>query len=246
MDTNKIKEIISRYQFGKENLLQHNLKIICNPYDGDILLDPFFFYKPPTKIGICPELRHTAYLEISQEFPNISVTPVLGRDNQSFVGRRDGHWYLLLSENNLMNGKSEIESSEEISSVIEQDPLLVDPCFRLITKFSGSGYKIEKLYNKEEDIKQETPLLLKKGKAIPLAISDKNEIIYLTGSFEFPQYVSFLYQKSDKDKHTMIPCDLEDPTLDGVLQGNDEIINLINHIRKTPIEYTDKPIQKPK
>ena len=184
MDSKKLKDLIEDYSYGQFNILNNGLSVLYNLRTREVQLDPFYRYDARPKTGNCVELMNTAYLEIRNEYPDLHVTRVIGKEPTFF--RNSIHCALFVSEQDLMNGEYYMHESKDIEKVLEKNPLLVDPSFKTVVPFSKSGYKVHRLYNQGCRLLHSNTPVLSHNLAAPLGISKQGYLVYLMANLDVP------------------------------------------------------------
>jgi len=178
MDVQPLQDIIGKYKYGKGYLLDGTLQVKFNPGTGQLMIDQFYRNGQNPTEGLCSELVLTAYSEIRNLHPSYHLTNVFGHDTEFFAQEGNEHQFLFASEGDLMSGKPIIDNAKEISDVLEQDPLIVDPTFNRIIRFSESGYAVNALVNQGIPMNYSNALIMADGQSIALGI-DSNIIFCL-------------------------------------------------------------------
>ncbi|MBI5390530.1 hypothetical protein HZB02_03510 [Candidatus Woesearchaeota archaeon] len=183
VDPKSIVDLIANYTYGQFNILDNGMGITYNRKTCQVKFDPFYTHGMPAKSGIisgtCVELMNAAYVAIRAKHPEYHVLRVQGNDPEYFLCRDDAHFYLLVSETDLLGGKPVIETFNEIEKVVSKDPLLVDPSFQRVVPFSNSGYRVEALWNQGCKMGYSTAMVMFPDEGVPIGFNLRGELVYL-------------------------------------------------------------------
>lgn len=243
-DLDKLKKIVSGYNYSRKNIIGGNFRIKYNPEKHQILFLNFFDYNNEIKTGTCGELMTKVYNEIKIEkvLPDYHIIRVEGNDPIFFNNEKKKHCFLLISKQDIMGDAEVIKSPAEIEGVLKEDEnlILVDPSFNRVIKFSNSGYTARKLVNDNYHLNQPSFYFAETPRATPLYFTSDG-MLY-----------SLKVDPKKKNKFEIIESSLHEEDkyypLDGSLLDDapDAVIELIDTITNTRIEKTtdDLKIQK--
>lgn len=186
MDISELHDLIAGYEYGQFNILDNGMKISFNPKARKLMFDPLYQYDSLPTRGSCSELMNTAYLGILENFPEYHVTRVVGNDPDFFRGLQSKHWFLFLSESDLMNGKNFTYQPNDIEEAVANNPLVVDPSFHKVVPFSDSGYRVQGLFNQGCRIEYSNTGVLFHRQAVPLGVSSQSDMVYLIANLDSP------------------------------------------------------------
>ena len=108
--TRELRQIISRYTYGELDLLENGMEIYFNETDWEMLLYPFYRHTGYPIQGSCTELMNTAFKDIKSLHPEYNLTRVIGNDPDYFNDLTAEHYFILISDKNLMGKEDFIDA----------------------------------------------------------------------------------------------------------------------------------------
>lgn len=242
MYTNNFKELVANYVYGQFNILENEMTILYNPKTRQIQFDPFYNYDVHLKRGSCSELMNIAYSEILKKYPELHVTRVVGNDPNFFINPLSKHCFLFVSERDLMNGKSYSHEAEDIEQVIEQDPLIVDPCFKTVVPFSDSGYKVQKLMNQGFRVLYSNKCILSHDRGVPLGFDAQGNLVFLIANLDIPGFLEIGLQRAGS---SILRYGFGDKDLLEILNKDQKIMRFVNLLKEKKIsEYGEEFLKR--
>jgi hypothetical protein len=151
-----IESLISRFNYGQFNILKEHLTIVHDPENSMVLFYPFYHYDKPDSYGTCTELMHFAASDLVKAFPGYHILQAGGTEPDFFFCKRtntkqfegeSSHYFLLMVEENKMEEGDYTTNTSEISQILAQETILVDPSFKRVVPFKSSGYLVDALQN---------------------------------------------------------------------------------------------------
>ncbi|HYD03629.1 MAG TPA: hypothetical protein VEC16_05000 [Alphaproteobacteria bacterium] len=247
IDFDGIEKLLSDYKYGQYNILREDsdLKIKYDSKNGRVLLDSFYNRDLMLNQDTCAGLMHKAYNDIRLTYKDLFVARVNGNDTDYFFDKKYGkHSFLLISDDDFMNYESLIEDEKGIAFMIEHDPILVDPCFKKIMKFSESGYHIRRAFNMDYTIGSHSSELLEnidgRKSYTPLVLADNEMVLHLTADFNSEHYLGIGLQKKHMPIKKIKSYPIESPVLDLIFGEDETAYPFINHFRN----FEKKPLEK--
>jgi hypothetical protein len=246
-DIQKIRKIIDPCAYSEEQILGNGVRAFFRPDADGIFLSPFYHFDSLSEKGTCMELMSYVYGELRRNHPEYHVMRAIGQDPDFFSDAYSTHGFLLLSSRDMMEGEKIIASSMDLSDILGSDPLLVDPSFGRITAFSGSGYSVSHLYNQGSEIFYSNALLLSDSDlpkerhvfstgSVPLCMSKRGEIVYLSKSEGFPPAFEIGFQRR---KCGIAFHGLGSGSLDDAVGDDARVRQFVDFFRKMRVEKLD-------
>ncbi len=229
MNSSRLVDLIEKFKYGQSNILDNGMKISYNPKTKQVKLDPFYSYDSRSTTGSCSELMNTAYLDISEKYPELYVTRVVGNDPNFFKGLDSSHCFLFVSEKDIMGGKHYIHKAKDIKKVISENPLVVDPSFNKVVPFLKSKYKVKRLINKKSKVAYSNTNIVGNGSGAPLGIDSHGRMVYLIVNFDFYHFMNIGIQDSGS-RICLYP--LNSDKLDYEYKDDSNILKFIHLFRK--------------
>jgi hypothetical protein len=237
----ELVQLISKYSYGQLNILKNEVEILYNEASQEMLLHPFYQHNIYSTEGCCTELMGTAFKDIKEKYPDHYVMRAYGTDPDYFNDAFADHYFLLLSEKNLMGKAEFIDKEAKISDILEKDPLLVDPSFKKVMRFSGSGYKVRQLFGENYKFNFSNALFFSEIDyescfSVPLLLTNQKELMLLSPDFESPSLLSIGFQKRRQSPEFF---DLKSSTLAYRAEADPKSAEMLNLFRKQEIFSTD-------
>jgi len=189
MDSNGLIDLIKKYEYGQFNILDNGMKISYNLRTKQVKFDSFYRYGSRPTIGSCGELMNTAYLDISEKYPELYITRALGNDSNFFKSPEDKHCFLFVSEEDLIANKHYTYESRDIKKALLKNPLIVDPSFNRVIPFFESGYNVQGLINQRSRVAYSNTKIMNNKEGAPLGFGPHGKIVYLMINFDSPQLI---------------------------------------------------------
>lgn len=227
VDSLWLSDLLIDYDYIKSNLLKTKIKIQNDFLTDKRVIKNFYEYGKNSKKGTCGELMQTLYEEINKKRPKYHCIRTCGLEPDYYF--RDGcrHYFLLVSEKDILNRKEVVSDEVEISAIMDEyDPLIVDPSFRKVIRYSESRYTVRKMFNEDCIFLHSNSLKLDRYCSVPLGM-DRDKIIYLKPNENM---------KIGIQKIREIPkyYEIDDFFLDSTIQ-NPKILKIINKFRSAEI-----------
>ena len=145
MDESGLHKIIEPYVYGM--VIPERLEALILDQKLNRLVVPGFFrrgeYLPR---GLCGELALIAERDIGGHYQDHCVLRALGTDNRYFNHPRSEHAFLLVFDDNPLGERPKLDGPE-LEELLRQNPLLVDPSFKLVMPYRVSGYNAKVVVN---------------------------------------------------------------------------------------------------
>ncbi len=225
----ELSDLVKSYEYGQFNILDNGMKISYNPEERQVELSPFYHFGDSPTMGSCSELMTTAYSEIRKRHPDYYVIRAAGHDPDFFTRQKSNHCYLLVSHEDLMKGKPHTREQADIKEVTSKNPIVVDPSFHRVVRFSDSGYIATVLHNQGCKVLYSNALVLPHGEGVPLGISSKGELVNLYANLDSPQVIDIAIMEPGK---SALPYRLDSEELYRKFAGDAKILRFIDLLRK--------------
>ena len=168
-------KIFADYEYGRFNLLDDKFGI--TEVDGVVIFSNFF--SPNSQRGTCDEVAEHFYQNSEKGFYRAT-----GNEPLFFCekGRTVNHDYLLQLQDTLPDDYWELSTGRKVDIMLEQDPLIYDPSFKKVVRFSDSGYTLKNVINEPYDKRKNMLLCRTKEEVVsdPLGFSKDNQLAELT------------------------------------------------------------------
>ena len=230
----ELRQLVSKYTYGQLNLLENNTDILYNERAGQMLFTNFYRYDEYPTTGTCTELMGTAFKEIKSKYPNCHVIRALGNEPVYFNESSPDHYFLLVSENNLMGDNEILEDKKKIRAILEKNPLLIDPSFKKVTNFLSSNYTVRQLFGESYDFKFTNALLIteidyERFVPYPIYLTRQREMMYMSPDIKpFFFFIGFQSAKAEQPEY----YELDNSSLTDRARFDQKALLLINFFRK--------------
>jgi hypothetical protein len=238
-----IKDLIKDYKYGQYSILDNKFEINCDISTKSYLLKNLYAHEALSLKGSCTELMITAYAEIEAKHPEYHVTRVRVNEPYFFPDEDDCHWAILVSEKELLKTKGPADK-KEIEKIVMQDPVLVDPSFKIVEHISKTEYKILEAYVEGvESAFYDSEMLIDK-KMIPIWYSNEAECMaYLKADTQFKSGLGIVIDNKNLRKLVEQPrLDINSKLVKTI--HDDTLRTMIEIIQKKEIKYTTNKTTK--
>lgn len=254
MDRNnlkKIDEIISNYQYGKQNFLEQKFKIEYSLVSELVFIKNFYSFNPEEKYGVCHELAMRTYLNIKKEMPQIYTFRCEGYDDKLFMPRNKSetksinHVFLLCIEVSKIENKGKTSFTE----LMENESVIVDPSYKLIQPFKETKYKANTILCQNDPINYSLDLELNNTRSSPIGYK-KDTLVDLCFNKDFSSRLGFQFSKiNEKNKRESTIFDYNNRTLRKHIKQilnkeEDNLIELIQKISYMKINESNKKFER--
>jgi hypothetical protein len=223
-----------------------------------MLIDQFYHFDKPSNQGDCVELMNSAYSELKEKYPEYYIIRAGGTEPNYFFGMEEDtpshlfHYFLLVFKNDVMYEDrylSEPDNNPEIRTALKHDPLIVDPSFKRISRFSDSKYSALELYNQDFPITYTNSLLLDCAYylsggfypfitgSVPLYLTSNEEMIYLSTDKSESSLLTIGFQPKKND---IVFYDLNSLAVKRKSAGEPKLEAILELLKKTNIKFTDE------
>lgn len=248
MDINNLTKLIQSYKYNQFNIIKSDdINVNYNPKSRTVEIESFYEHDVISKSGTCSELMNSTYIEIKDKYPELHVTRVTGNEpsfyKQTLFSKKpsNSHCYLLLSEQDLMDGKYYSDEKKEIKTIKKNNPLIFDPSFQKILPLAESKYSLERLMNEGCNVAYSNNLILKHDEGTPIAISSSGEMVYLMANLNTPNVIEIGLQKKGSN---VKQYNLDSSILLEKLSNDDEILKVIDLFKNVPQFETYKTLEE--
>ncbi len=239
MDAAPLVEIIKDYQYGPIHTVQNGMQIFQNPDTKQVLFSPLYHHLRDLTSGSDTELMNRASRDIKNAYPHLQIIKVIGQHPDFFNKPGEEHCYLLVNENDLMSGKSQVEDRKTINQIRDQDPLLVDPSFKRVESISGTGYRIDSLVSQEQLIGYSNEKVVENNHGVPLGMTSEGNLVYIMVNFDSEVPLNIGFQQAGK-KIEQYELDTD---YSQILEDDAQILELIDILKQKEIKKAKKPFK---
>ncbi len=183
IDVNSLTQILSSYIYSQLNIFDTPPIATYNLEKKQVLLSPFYRHELFPVEGTCAELMQSAYRTIRDKHPSYHVYRCSGHDSEYFFENEAKHSFLIVSRDNILEGKDDTQDKKDIEKIICKDAFVVDPSFKRIKHISQSGYKIKRISDENCVFHYSNDRLIEKNEGVPLAIDSKKRMLALIPYF---------------------------------------------------------------
>ena len=236
-DSERIRGLVQRYKYKAVVFLNDELVLKFNPDTRMLYLGNIYHYSEDLTEGVCTELAFAACKLIRSEFPHLQVYRAGGSEPEVFM--TGGHTYLLVADKDYL-GVQHATRPSQWRSLVEANPLVVDPSFQIARFFGKSGYGIEEVMNHDHVLRnlngrilsegENIPLLIDKGRMTILKVQERDGYLFQMGIFDPEEGGALFYSLTDNELYE---------------RANTEEKGLIDRVRQLEVEYTTDPFPTP-
>ncbi len=183
IDIESIEQILRPYKYNQLNIFDTLPTATYNSEARQVLLNPFYRFEQFPTEGTCSELMQSAYRSIRDKHPNYYIYRCSGNDPEYFFENETNHCFLVVSTEDILDGKDDTQDEKDIEKIISQNALLVDPSFKLLKYLPKSEYKIKRISNDNCTFYHSTATLIERNQGVPLAIDSKKRLLALMPYF---------------------------------------------------------------
>jgi len=255
MDLKPIERIVASCEYRNINPLREEMSLARDPKRIWLRINNFYRYDKPTRIGMCSELMNFIYLHPSLRKTQLRLLRAQGQDTEFYFSENSSHWFLLVTDEDIMRGKGCIDDPEKISMMLGSSDhvMLVDPSFKKIVEFPRSGYTVKKIFNQGHPINYYNNVVLEQEEKVPIGMTANKKIVFLSYSQRSKSLMRILirgrrmpgkdyegiWQDNDKPRAKAFPeYDLMSGSIDSKLAGETEIMKVINALRSKKVTTT--------
>ena len=141
-----LREYIQRYTYGKFDVLSRDVCVSISHRFRKVRIGNFLRHGEGVIQGECSELMSSLYLDRNQ-WPNLHFIRAAGNDLEFFSEQDDRHYFLLVAENDPMEGEPFLDECSDLRTVCDTNPLVVDPSLGTVGRLSDLGYRVSALHN---------------------------------------------------------------------------------------------------
>ena len=239
VDVESIKDLVKDYKYGQYTILENKFEIEYNPLTHVYFFKDLYNHEALSLKGTCTELMITAYAEIESRHPDYHVARVIVNEPDFFCDEKELHWALLVSKKKFLKPKIPADK-EGIAKIVSQDPILVDPSFKVVEKLSKTPYKILEAYVRGVESEYYDSITLEGDQVIPLWYSEQAGCMaYLRADKRFKSGLGIvLYNKNLKDLVEPIKFDINSDLVKSL--PDDDLRKMIEIIQKKEIAYNTR------
>lgn len=149
MNIQKLEKMLKSYTYEQPKILRG--KSICGFDEKNKSVEITNFYESSfAKKDTCRGLRATLFFELKKEFPLQNIYRVTGTEPKFFFKTENfkaTHSFILMSEVPMIETAEILDhtDSERLQFIKHFNPLLIDPSYKIIKSYAGSGYDIESI-----------------------------------------------------------------------------------------------------
>lgn len=222
MDKSILEQIIAKYHYEANNVIDKTISIHYFPEKNGMRIDNFYSGNETPFHGTCSKLALSLFHELSEQFPK-RIAMAEGHDSLYFTPETNAPHYFLLLFNEPIE---ETISSGSITKILEQNPLLVDPSFKTISDFTKSEYDISKI-RKKFKIREEKHLDLQNKQSHPICFCG-NDLMYVAFHKQTSGKIHIGFQKP----HGFIQTySINDPRVDQKVYDVDRARKAVENLR---------------
>lgn len=223
----EVENVLKGYRYGQFNIAGKELTIQVKPETKQLIIPEFYHNDTSLDYGTCLELREAFCAQNANRFPSLKFQRVVGNDAVYFSNNGSSHCFLIA------------ESTEPGTSHYDFSSMLtIDPSFGKCARFYDSGYSIETfLYEGMNKYPPSKTADLCNHAALPIYLSPKGEIYYITAQFSKENPVQIMIGNPD-DKRVLF--DLYSDELTSRISDDKDLSEMIYSIRNAKREIVKR------
>ena len=234
MDIEQLQRMAEGYEYGLHGIVNRDLRAIYDPVEQVLTIENY--YGNDGRQGNCVRLMEAAYREIKRLLPETHVFRTKGWDPKFFQMDDQAHYFLLLTQTDLLNGLDFL-SGRKLSDEMLEESLIFDPSFKLVKPFNESDYDIDYLVGKNQTFREKSTLKITDDYRVPLGITGDDIVVFLACDEDFPSYLGIELSLRGFDIGRF---DIRHKFLTKFLQRDPKIVRMIEHLQKMDVEVCDE------
>ena len=142
-----------------------------------------------------------------------------------------------------MDNQQIAKGPDSIEKILSANPILVDPSFGIVGRFSESGYKVKRIADQGVKMRYSDTLLLPHDYYVPLGLNSRKEMVYLGVNFDSESQLIIGFQSP---RQKLVGVELRRKLIDTLVADDPEISRFIRLLRSREKKMSLSPLKKRK